>query len=69
MTRATAFVVCADEPDGRLYLDDTGTGVRDAAQAKRFASWAEAQAGVVIAHLAPAGGDAGDWRIEPVSRA
>jgi hypothetical protein len=59
------FVVLADGPDGAIYLDDTGAGVRTAAEAKHFRSAIDAEAGLYIAELAPVGGVRG-WRIQPV---
>lgn len=58
-----AFVVWARGPDGRVYLDDTGTGTRDIAEAKRFRSEIDANEGLIIADLAPTGVE-GEWRIE-----
>jgi hypothetical protein len=59
------WVVQADGPEGRpLYLDDTGTGVFDPAEAKHFRSEADASAGIYIAELAPVG-EARSWRVEP----
>jgi hypothetical protein len=58
-----AFVVWATGPDGRVYLDDTGTGTRDIAEAKKFRSEIDANEGLIIADLAPTGVE-GEWRIE-----
>jgi len=60
------FVVCTDA-DGRIYLDDTGTGVRNPAEAKHFRTWVDAEAGVRTAELAPTGPSDG-WHIEPAPR-
>jgi hypothetical protein len=57
-----AFVVWSKGPDGPVYLDDTGTGVRDLAEAKRFRSLTDAQEGLIIADLAPTGAE-GPWHI------
>ena len=57
------FVVWAKGPDGRVYLDDTGTGVRDVAEAKKFRTELDAKEGLVIAALAPTGAE-GEWQIE-----
>ncbi len=62
-----AFVVWADGPDGPIYLDDTGTGVLDIAEAKRFEGEAEVQAALAIAELAPPGAD-GPWHVKRVPR-
>jgi hypothetical protein len=60
------FVVYAEGPDGRVYLDNTGTGVLDIVHAKRFEGEAEAHAGLSIAELAPTGAD-GPWRVKLIS--
>jgi hypothetical protein len=57
------WVVCKPGKHGPLYLDDTGAGVHDRAQAKRFRSEEDAWAGIHIAELAPTGGEAREWRI------
>jgi hypothetical protein len=59
------FVVWADGPDGPVYLDDTGTGVLNIDQAKKFLSEADAKVGLVIADLAPTGVE-GEWRVERI---
>lgn len=61
------FVVWADGPDGPVYLDDTGTGVLDIAQAKWFEGEAEVHAALAIAELAPTGAD-GPWHVKRVPR-
>jgi hypothetical protein len=65
--RDVAWVVYKPDRRGRLYLDDTGTGVRDLAEAKRFVTAEDARMGVRIAELAPTGGEEAEWRIAPVS--
>jgi hypothetical protein len=62
------FVVWADGPDGRVYLDDTGTGTRDLAEAKKFRDEVDAKEGLFIADLAPTG-VSGEWRIERLAQA
>lgn len=64
--RHEGYVVCTDAGD-RLYLDETGEGVRDPAEAKHFRSRTEAEAGLTAAELAPTGPSEG-WHIEPAPR-
>ena len=60
------YVVRSDGPDGPVYLDDTGTGVREIEDAKKFRSELDANAGLVIAGLAPTGAE-GEWRVEKMA--
>jgi len=62
--REQGWVVCKSGKDGTTYLDDTGTGVHDPAEAKHFLTELDAHAGIYIAELAPTGGLPSEWRIE-----
>jgi hypothetical protein len=59
------FVVWSEGPDGPVYLDDTGTGVHDIVDAKRFEGETDAHTGIEIAELAPTGVE-GPWHIRRV---
>lgn len=61
-----AWVVCKSDGRETLYLDDTGTGVHDRAEAKHFLTELDARTGIYIAELAPTGGAATEWRVERV---
>ena len=59
-------MVCGEGPDGPVFLDDTGVAVHDVREAKQFTSQVDAEAGLRIAELAPAGAVEG-WRVLPLA--